>query len=212
MSCADLACADGAKPARERRAGGLSRPVRAGLAAPLLLALLGAGCSDAPAPGAAEATASAASAAMAPAAARAGGAGAPANPAPAVKPAPAAAPPRRSAGDDPDLADNWDDYRQRAVERIVALNQASTYAGAVAEPLLAIPVLEIALNADGGVRHVHVLRQPSQAADTVQIAIAAVHRAAPFGPVSHLPRPWTFTEVFLFNDARRFKPRSLEPG
>lgn len=78
------------------------------------------------------------------------------------------------------------------------------------QPALAIPVLEIELNGDGSVRKVSVLRQPSQARDTVRLAIDAVHRAAPFGDVSHLPRPWRYTEVFLFDDTRRFKPRTLD--
>ena len=46
--------------------------------------------------------------------------------------------------------------------------------------------------------------------DTIQIAAAAVHRAAPFGDVSRLPRPWKFVETFLFDDDRRFKPRTLD--
>ena len=85
-----------------------------------------------------------------------------------------------------------------------------TYIGEVPEPLLAIPVLEIELNGDGSVRRILVLRQPSQAHDTIQIAAAAVHRAAPFGDVSRLPRPWKFVETFLFDDDRRFKPRTLD--
>jgi hypothetical protein len=28
--------------------------------------------------------------------------------------------------------------------------------------------------------------------------------------VAHLPRPWRFSEVFLFRDDRKFKPRSLD--
>ena len=44
----------------------------------------------------------------------------------------------------------------------------------------------------------------------MQLAIDAVRRAAPFPPVGHLPRPWKYTEVFLFDDNRRFKPRSLD--
>ena len=72
------------------------------------------------------------------------------------------------------------------------------------------PVLEIELNGDGSVRRVTVQRQPSQATDTVQLAIDAVNRAGPFGDVSHLPRPWKFSEVFLFRDDRRFKPRALD--
>ncbi|TAK78977.1 MAG: hypothetical protein EPO12_11530, partial [Aquabacterium sp.] len=76
--------------------------------------------------------------------------------------------------------------------------------------LLAVPVLLVQLNGDGSVRRVEVLRYPRQARDTVDIAVAAVRRAAPFGDVSHLPRPWQFTESFLFNDDRKFKPRTLD--
>jgi hypothetical protein len=105
----------------------------------------------------------------------------------------------------------WDDYRIQAGRRLVSANPNGTYTGAVPEPLLAIPVLEIELDADGGVRHVSVQRRPSQAPETVQLAIDAVRRAAPFGSVAHLPRPWKFSEVFLFREDRRFKPRSLDP-
>ena len=76
--------------------------------------------------------------------------------------------------------------------------------------LLAIPVLAVDLNGDGSIRRIEVLRYPRQAKDTTQIAIDAVKRAAPFGDVSSLPRPWRFTETFLFNDDRRFKPRALD--
>lgn len=119
-------------------------------------------------------------------------------PPPAVRPAPQ----RR--------ARNWDDYRVMAAQRIVAATPSGSHTGQVIEPLLAIPVLEVELNGDGSVRRVNVMRPPRQAKDTVQLAIDAVHRAAPFGDVTHLPRPWKFTEVFLFNDDRRFKPRSLD--
>ena len=105
---------------------------------------------------------------------------------------------------------NWDEFRLHAGRRLVQANPNGTFTGAVPEPLLAIPVLEVELNADGSVRRIVVQRQPSQARDTVQLAIEAVQRAAPFGDVSHLPRPWKFNEVFLFRDDRRFKPRSLD--
>jgi len=105
---------------------------------------------------------------------------------------------------------NWDEFRLHAGRRIVATNPNGTYAGAVPEPLLAITVLEVELNGDGSVRRIVVQRQPSQAQDTVQLAIDAVRRAAPFGDVSHLPRPWKFSEVFLFRGDRRFKPRVLD--
>ena len=107
-------------------------------------------------------------------------------------------------------ARNWDEYRIRAGQRIVAANPTITYTGVVPEPLLAIPVLEVELNGDGSVRRINVKRHPSQATDTVQLAIDAVQRGAPYGDVSHLPRPWSFIEVFLFREDRRFKPRALD--
>jgi len=106
---------------------------------------------------------------------------------------------------------NWDDVRRQAAQRLVAAHPEGTYMGTVPDVLLAIPVLEIELNGDGSVRRVDVLRVPRQAKDTVQIATAAVYRAAPYGNVSHLPKPWRFAETFLFNDDRKFKPRTLDP-
>jgi hypothetical protein len=105
---------------------------------------------------------------------------------------------------------NWDEFRVHAGRRMVEANPNTTFTGVVPEPLLAIPVLEIELNGDGSVRRVRVQREPSQAGDTVRIAIDAVNRAAPYGDVSHLPRPWKFSEVFLFRDDRKFKPRALD--
>ena len=105
---------------------------------------------------------------------------------------------------------NWSELRQQAAERIVAANPESTYTGAVPDPLLAIPVLEIELNSDGSIRRIEVMREPRQAKETTKIAIDAVRRAAPFGDISRLPRPWKFTETFLFDDSRKFKPRTLE--
>ena len=105
---------------------------------------------------------------------------------------------------------NWAQVREQAAQRLVTANPEITFLGVVPEPLLAIPVLEIELNGDGSVRRIQVLRQPGQARDTVQIATDAVRRAAPFGDVSQLPKPWRFTETFLFDNERRFKPRTLD--
>lgn len=180
------------------------------LAACLLTAWLAAGCSSqrnpAPAPvetvpiGRTAAPAAAASPSTTPAPS---GSHTPAPRTPAAGAAPALPPITQRAR-------HWDDYRLLAARRIVAANPQRSYDGEVQQPALAIPVLEIEVNADGSVRRVVVMRQPSQARDTVQLAIDAVHRAAPFGPAGHLPRPWKFTEVFLFNDERRFKPRTLD--
>jgi hypothetical protein len=101
------------------------------------------------------------------------------------------------------------ELHQQAARRIVAANPQLTYTDRPPDVLLAIPVLAIDLNADGSIHRIDVLRPPRQAKDTIQIAIEAVQRAAPFGDVSSLPRPWRITETFLFNDDRRFKPRTL---
>jgi hypothetical protein len=102
------------------------------------------------------------------------------------------------------------DVRLLAARRMVAANPGGTYSGAPPDVLLAIPVLEVELNADGSIRRIEVLRKPGQAPDTLQLAIDAVRRAAPFGDVSRLPKPWKFSETFLFNDDRKFKPRTLD--
>ena len=105
---------------------------------------------------------------------------------------------------------NWSEVRLQAAKRLVDAHPDASYVSTVPDILLAIPVLEIELNADGSVRRVDVLRVPTQATDTVQLAIAAVRRAAPYGDVSRLPKPWHFTETFLFRDDRKFKPRTLD--
>jgi hypothetical protein len=105
---------------------------------------------------------------------------------------------------------NWNELRKQAAQRMVAANPGGTYMGQPPDPLLAIPVLEIELNSDGSVRRIETFRQPREAKDTIQLAHDAVHRAAPFGDVSRLPKPWKFTESFLFNDERKFKPRTLD--
>jgi hypothetical protein len=105
---------------------------------------------------------------------------------------------------------SWDEFRLQAAQRLVAAHPDTTYVAKPPSILLAIPILEIELNADGSVRHIRVVRVPAQAQDTTQLAIAAVQRAAPYGDVSRLKKPWKFTEVFLFDGDRRFMPRTLD--
>lgn len=98
----------------------------------------------------------------------------------------------------------------QAARRIAAASPAQVYLGKPPDILLAVPVLQVELHADGRVKRISVLRYPGQARDTVDLAIQAVHRAAPYGNVQRMPEPWMFIETFLFNDQRRFKPRGLE--
>lgn len=110
----------------------------------------------------------------------------------------------------PSTPRTWNDARAQAARRMVEASPDQSYMGPSPGVLLAIPVLTIELNADGSVRGIDVMRYPSQARDTVQLAIQAVHRAAPYGNVSKLPKPWKFNETFLFNDQRQFKPMTLD--
>ena len=126
----------------------------------------------------------------------------------AKAPAPAPAGGVRLAA--PGTVRNWNELRKQAAQRLVAANPGGTYLGVPPEPLLAIPVLEVELNGDGSIRKIETLRYPREAKDTVQLAVDALHRAAPFGDVSRLPKPWRFTESFLFSDDRKFKPRTLD--
>ena len=128
---------------------------------------------------------------------------APAPPAPIPRAAPAPAPYTRPA-------QTVKEYQLQIAARLLAANPKTTYTARAPDILLAIPVLELEVNADGSVRHIGVMRTPTQATDTIQLAVEALRRAAPFGDASHLPQPWKFTEVFLFDDDRHFKPRILD--
>ena len=110
----------------------------------------------------------------------------------------------------PERVDSWMAVRAQAALRLVAAHPEGTFLGPVPDTLLGIPVLEVELNADGSVRNIVVLRHARIARATTQLAIDAVRRAAPYGNVSRLPKPWKFTETFLFDEHWRFKPRTLD--
>lgn len=105
---------------------------------------------------------------------------------------------------------NVQELRLQFAKRLIAAHPDSSYTERAPDRLLAIPVLEVELNADGSVRHIEVLRKPSTGNEATQLAIAAVQRAAPYGEVARLPKPWKVVETFLFDDDLRFKPRTLD--
>ncbi|RZI80755.1 MAG: hypothetical protein EOP38_21530 [Rubrivivax sp.] len=110
----------------------------------------------------------------------------------------------------PATSRNWKEVRLQAARRLVAANPDITYMGRPPDLLRAIPVLTIELHGDGSIRRIDVMRYPSQDRETVQIAMNALRRAAPFGDVSRLPKPWHFNETFLFNNQHKFKPMTLD--
>ena len=107
---------------------------------------------------------------------------------------------------------NIDELRKMAATRMVKASPKASFMGKPPPMLFGIPIMEIELNADGSVAKISVTRPPANilAADTVDYAIEAIKRGAPYGDVSRLPKPVVWTEVFLFNDKRQFKPRSLD--
>jgi hypothetical protein len=112
----------------------------------------------------------------------------------------------------PVAARSWDDFKVNAGRRLVAAHPNTTYLSDPPPVLFGIPVIETELYVDGTIKSIRVLRAPEnpEARDTVQLAIAAIRRAAPYGDMSHLAKPWKWTEVFLFDDRRHFKPQSLD--
>ena len=137
---------------------------------------------------------------------------APPPPARTVEPVapPAAAPGATVKLPPPTVSKNWNEFKLQAAKRMVAATPNGSYTGKPQQMLLAIPVIEVELNADGSIKAIDIMRRPSQAPETTQMAIDAIRRAAPFGDVSKLPKPWKFAEAFLFNDDKRFKPRTLD--
>jgi len=135
-------------------------------------------------------------------------------------PAPVAAPGRKSSVNLGPMviqapaqpARSWDEFKRSAARRMVLASPNYAYLGKPPPMLFGIPILEVELNADGSVRNISVTRPPANedAQDTIEIAKEAIHRAAPYGDMSKLPKPWKWTEVFLFNDKRQFKPRILD--
>ncbi|MFG6459372.1 hypothetical protein [Roseateles sp. BYS96W] len=131
---------------------------------------------------------------------------------PAATPAaPSAAPLSRAAPSltPPRAVRTQEELRRQAAERLVLANPDRTFTTTAPTHLLTVIVLEVEVRADGSVRRVNVIRKPRYAPETLQMAIDAVHRAAPFGDVRRMPEPWKFTETFLFEEDRRFKPLTL---
>ena len=135
---------------------------------------------------------------------------APAPPAQRVTPTPAPRAPAPAPAPYLRPARTVDEYKRQMGLRLVAANPSITYTKRAPDVLMGIPILEVEVNADGSVRHISVVRTPEEARETVQTAIDAVRRAAPFGDASQVPRPWKFLQVFLFDYDGRFKPKVLD--
>lgn len=128
---------------------------------------------------------------------------------PAPQPAAPAAAPKPAGLPAPKAVRTADELRRQAAERLVLANPERTYTTPAPTHLLTVIVLEVEVKSDGSVRRINVVRKPRYAPETLQMAIDAIHKAAPFGDVRRMPEPWKFTETFLFEEDRRFKPLTL---
>jgi hypothetical protein len=130
---------------------------------------------------------------------------------PAAAPVPAVPPGMRFVRlPAPTPSRNMAEVRLQAARRLVAAHPDGTYMSTPRQPLLGIPVLKVTLNVDGSVNSIVVLREPQEAKETIQQAIDAVRRAAPYGDLSRVAKPWEFIETFLFENNGRFKPMTLD--
>ena len=112
----------------------------------------------------------------------------------------------------PVAARTLDEFKKQAARRMVAAAPRHSYMGTPPPMMFGITILEIEVNGDGSVRNIGVVRPPANpaAAAVMDVAKEAIRRGAPYGDVSKLPKPWKWTEVFLFNDKSQFKPRTLD--
>jgi hypothetical protein len=86
------------------------------------------------------------------------------------------------------------------------------FEGIPPNPLYAIIVLEVQLDANGGLRSVRSMRAPPHGAKERDAAIASVRAGGPYpAPPKQLVKNGVakFTETWLFNNARKFRLRTL---
>jgi hypothetical protein len=133
----------------------------------------------------------------------------PAAPAPVVV---APAPPVASAPPSAPMVANWNDYRRRAAQTIIAANPGASFTGPQPAQWQGIATVTVMLNADGSVRALDLMRGSRVAPHVNDMALLAARRAANYGPVSNLPQPWQFNETFLYNDDNKFQLITIVEG
>jgi hypothetical protein len=132
-------------------------------------------------------------------------------PAPVFTPQPAPEPAAVSAPRLPSLA-SWTDYRRRAAQIILESNPGASFTGPQPAQWSGIATVTVMLNADGSIRALDLMRGSRISPEVNDLALAAVRRAANYGPVSNLPQPWQFNETFLYNGDNKFQLVTVVEG
>jgi protein TonB len=129
-------------------------------------------------------------------------------PAPPVATAPQTVPPRAPA---PTASYRTvDEYKRAIAQRVLDANAGGTFTGDLPPLLRAVVVMQLNIDANGGIRSLRTLRTPEREAET--LATASIRRAGALPP----PPPamlrggaMELTETWLFRDDGRFQIRSL---
>ncbi len=120
------------------------------------------------------------------------------------QPDPAPVPPPVGISRLPTVA-SWADYRRRAAQLILASNPGASFTGSPPVQWSGIATVTVMINADGSIRALDLMRGSRISPQVNDLALAAVRRAANYGPVGSLPQPWQFNETFLYNDNNKFQ-------
>ena len=110
------------------------------------------------------------------------------------------------------LLASWADYRRRAAQIILASNPGASFTGPQPAQWSGIATVTVMLNADGSIRTLDLMRGSRISPEVNDLALAAVRRAANYGPVSNLPQPWQFNETFLYNGDNKFQLVTIVEG
>ncbi len=120
------------------------------------------------------------------------------------RPDPAPVPPPVGISRLPTVA-SWADYRRRAAQLILASNPGASFTGTPPVQWSGIATVTVMINADGSIRALDLMRGSRISPQVNDLALAAVRRAANYGPVGSLPQPWQFNETFLYNNNNKFQ-------
>ena len=129
---------------------------------------------------------------------------------PPAPPAPQPAPPAPTVGKVSNARTPLD-YRRDAASHLYALNSARIYAGKMPPLLYAVGVLQVDIDARGGVTALRWMRAPTQAPEVIAEIERSVREAAPFPAPARMGRV-TYTDTWLWHKSGRFQLDTLTEG
>lgn len=102
-------------------------------------------------------------------------------------------------------------YRADAAAHLYTRYATRIYQGILPSPLYAIAVLQTDIDAEGRIRRLHWLRQPSHAPEVTEEVEQLLLAAAPFPAPAQLG-PVSYTETWLWDESGQFQLQTLTEG